>query len=200
MHLHVGHFLDAFQTWKVNQSISFRKKLKLKEKNVGDCKQSAKYDIRKPLGIINHVRLPHWSMQKYKELKYIVGCEGQIKVKCRTLLSFSLSVTRCEEGVSVEQFQPVEELLALIASFTLFGKNELKVALCVTNPQPPGFTFDPPLTKGKLSCALCVALWEPPHRFTPLPHHQHPATLIIRCRPFEIYYRLITQTAVAQQM
>ncbi|XP_044228580.1 WD repeat- and FYVE domain-containing protein 4 isoform X3 [Thunnus albacares] len=55
---------------------------------------------------------------------------------------------RCEEGVSVEQFQPVEELLALIASFTLLGKTELKVALCVSNPQPPGFKFDPPLTKG----------------------------------------------------
>ncbi|XP_023139483.2 WD repeat- and FYVE domain-containing protein 4 isoform X3 [Amphiprion ocellaris] len=55
---------------------------------------------------------------------------------------------RCEEGVSEDQFQPVEELLALVASFTLFGKNELKVALCVTNPQPPGFKFDPPLTKG----------------------------------------------------
>ncbi|XP_008289614.1 WD repeat- and FYVE domain-containing protein 4 isoform X2 [Stegastes partitus] len=55
---------------------------------------------------------------------------------------------RCEEGVSEDQFQPVEELLALIASFTLLGKTELKVALCVTNPQPPGFKFDPPLTKG----------------------------------------------------
>ncbi|XP_069573980.1 WD repeat- and FYVE domain-containing protein 4 [Brachyistius frenatus] len=55
---------------------------------------------------------------------------------------------RCEEGVSLDQFQPVEELLALIASFTLLGKAELKVALCVTNPQPPGFRFDPPLTKG----------------------------------------------------
>ncbi|XP_030603864.1 WD repeat- and FYVE domain-containing protein 4 isoform X2 [Archocentrus centrarchus] len=55
---------------------------------------------------------------------------------------------RCEEGVSLEQFQPVEELLALIGSFTLLGKSELKVALCVTNPQPPGFKFDPPLTKG----------------------------------------------------
>ncbi|XP_041803075.1 WD repeat- and FYVE domain-containing protein 4 isoform X2 [Chelmon rostratus] len=55
---------------------------------------------------------------------------------------------RCEEGVSVDQFQPVEELLALIASFTLLGKAELKVALCVTNPQPPAFKFDPPLTKG----------------------------------------------------
>lgn len=76
-------------------------------------------------------------------------------------MSFPLSVTRCEEGVSVEQFQPVEELLALIASITLFGKNELKVALCVTNPQPPGFKFDPPLTKGRLSCTLCVTLWEP---------------------------------------
>uniref|UniRef100_A0A8C4GFJ4 WDFY family member 4 n=1 Tax=Dicentrarchus labrax TaxID=13489 RepID=A0A8C4GFJ4_DICLA len=55
---------------------------------------------------------------------------------------------RCEEGVSVDQFQAVEELLALIASFTQLGKTELKVALCVTNPQPPGFKFDPPLTKG----------------------------------------------------
>uniref|UniRef100_A0A3Q1F0J1 Alfy-like armadillo-like repeat domain-containing protein n=1 Tax=Acanthochromis polyacanthus TaxID=80966 RepID=A0A3Q1F0J1_9TELE len=55
---------------------------------------------------------------------------------------------RCEEGVSEDQFQPVEELLALVASFTLLGKTELKVALCVTNPQPPGFKFDPPLTKG----------------------------------------------------
>ncbi|XP_033955876.1 WD repeat- and FYVE domain-containing protein 4 isoform X1 [Pseudochaenichthys georgianus] len=55
---------------------------------------------------------------------------------------------RCEGGVSVDQFQPVEELLALIASLTLLGKTELKVALCVTNPQPPAFKFDPPLTKG----------------------------------------------------
>ncbi|XP_011601683.2 WD repeat- and FYVE domain-containing protein 4 isoform X2 [Takifugu rubripes] len=54
----------------------------------------------------------------------------------------------CEKGVSVDHFQPVEELLALIASFTMLGKAELKVALCVTNPQPPGFRFDPPLTKG----------------------------------------------------
>uniref|UniRef100_H2LYT8 Alfy-like armadillo-like repeat domain-containing protein n=1 Tax=Oryzias latipes TaxID=8090 RepID=H2LYT8_ORYLA len=55
---------------------------------------------------------------------------------------------RCEEGVCLEEFRPVEELLALIASFTFLGKAELKVALCVTNPQPPGFKFDPPLTKG----------------------------------------------------
>uniref|UniRef100_A0A3Q0T6I0 Uncharacterized protein n=1 Tax=Amphilophus citrinellus TaxID=61819 RepID=A0A3Q0T6I0_AMPCI len=58
------------------------------------------------------------------------------------------NILNCEEGVSLEQFQPVEELLALIGSFTLLGKSELKVALCVTNPQPPGFKFDPPLTKG----------------------------------------------------
>ncbi|XP_029926583.1 WD repeat- and FYVE domain-containing protein 4 [Myripristis murdjan] len=55
---------------------------------------------------------------------------------------------RCEEGVPMDQFQPVEDLLGLVASFTLFGKAELKVALCVSNPQPPGFKFDPPLTKG----------------------------------------------------
>ncbi|XP_072247156.1 WD repeat- and FYVE domain-containing protein 4 isoform X1 [Leuresthes tenuis] len=54
----------------------------------------------------------------------------------------------CEDGIPLDQFQPVEELLALIASFTILGKTELKVALCVTNPQPPGFKFDPSLTKG----------------------------------------------------
>lgn len=108
-----------------------------------------------------------------------------MKVRYRSNVKLSpLSVTRCEEGVSGEEFQPVEELLALIASFTLLGKNELKVALCVTNPQPPGFKFDPPLTKGKPSCAL-----------------QQPAALITRrCPPFGIYHRLIIQTAVAQQM
>lgn len=79
-------------------------------------------------------------------------------------LFFSLSVISCEEGVSGDQFQPVEELLALIASFTLFGKNELKVVLCVTDPQPPGFKFDPPLTKGKPKppqVVPCVVLWLP---------------------------------------
>ncbi|XP_068597101.1 WD repeat- and FYVE domain-containing protein 4 [Brachionichthys hirsutus] len=55
---------------------------------------------------------------------------------------------RCEKGVPADQFQPVEELLGLIASFTLLGNSELKVILCVSNPQPPAFKFDPPLTKG----------------------------------------------------
>ncbi|XP_077585653.1 WD repeat- and FYVE domain-containing protein 4 isoform X2 [Stigmatopora nigra] len=55
---------------------------------------------------------------------------------------------RCEAGVSEEEFHSVEELLALIASFTLLGKTELKVALCVSHPQPPGFKFEPPLNKG----------------------------------------------------
>ncbi|XP_078016803.1 WD repeat- and FYVE domain-containing protein 4 isoform X2 [Epinephelus lanceolatus] len=62
--------------------------------------------------------------------------------------AFENILKRCEDGIPVDQFQPVEELLALIASFTLLGKTELKVALCVTNPQPPAFKFDPPLTKG----------------------------------------------------
>ncbi|XP_056292336.1 WD repeat- and FYVE domain-containing protein 4 isoform X5 [Pseudoliparis swirei] len=62
--------------------------------------------------------------------------------------ALEIILKRCEEGVSVDQLQHVEELLALIASFTLLGKTELKVALCVTNPQPPAFRFDPPLTKG----------------------------------------------------
>ncbi|XP_066534651.1 WD repeat- and FYVE domain-containing protein 4 [Hoplias malabaricus] len=57
-------------------------------------------------------------------------------------------MTRCEEETAVENFSPVEDLLGLIASFTLFGKSELKVAVCVNNPQPPGFKFDPALTKG----------------------------------------------------
>lgn len=93
-----------------------------------------------------------------------VGCRSNLKV-------FPLSVTRCEGGVSVEQFQPVEELLALIASFTLLGKNELKVALCVTNPQPSGFKFDPPLTKGKPSCALQQP---PPSPHPSLINRRHP--------------------------
>lgn len=77
-----------------------------------------------------------------------------------TLSSLSLSIISCEEGVSVDQFQSVEELLALIASFTMLGKAELKVALCVTNPQPPAFKFDPPLTKGKpsLQHKFCIVI------------------------------------------
>ncbi|XP_076831011.1 WD repeat- and FYVE domain-containing protein 4 isoform X2 [Brachyhypopomus gauderio] len=59
-----------------------------------------------------------------------------------------LIMTRCEEETVEEHFAPVEDLLGLLASFTLFGKAELKVVLCVTNPQPPGFKFDPPLSKG----------------------------------------------------
>lgn len=55
---------------------------------------------------------------------------------------------RCEEETSEKEFSPVRDLLGLIASFTLLGKTELKVALCVSNPQPPGFKFDPPLTAG----------------------------------------------------
>ncbi|XP_019902981.2 WD repeat- and FYVE domain-containing protein 4 isoform X2 [Esox lucius] len=57
-------------------------------------------------------------------------------------------MTRCEEGVPEEQFRPVEDLLSLIASLCLFGRSELKVALCVTNPQPPGFKFDPSISTG----------------------------------------------------
>ncbi|KAF7710465.1 WD repeat- and FYVE domain-containing protein 4 isoform X3 [Silurus meridionalis] len=58
-------------------------------------------------------------------------------------------MARCEEETSEEDFSPVKDLLGLIASFTLFGKVELKVAICVNNPQPPGFKFDPPLITGK---------------------------------------------------
>ncbi|KAL7877774.1 hypothetical protein SRHO_G00044170 [Serrasalmus rhombeus] len=57
-------------------------------------------------------------------------------------------MARCEEESAEEHFSPVEDLLGFIASLTLFGKAELKVALCVNNPQPPGFKFDPDLTKG----------------------------------------------------
>lgn len=66
--------------------------------------------------------------------------------------------------MSLDQFHPVEELLALIASFTLLGKTELKVALCVTNPQPPGFKFDPPLTKGRSSLhkTFCTVILQLP--------------------------------------
>ncbi|XP_051935449.1 WD repeat- and FYVE domain-containing protein 4 isoform X1 [Hippocampus zosterae] len=62
--------------------------------------------------------------------------------------AFENILKRCEGGVPEDQFHYVEELLALIASFTLLGKTELKVALCVSHPQPPGFKFEPPLNKG----------------------------------------------------
>ncbi|XP_052468834.1 WD repeat- and FYVE domain-containing protein 4 isoform X2 [Carassius gibelio] len=61
---------------------------------------------------------------------------------------FQAILIRCEEEVTEEQYLAVQDLLGLIASFTLFGKAELKVAICVNNPQPPGFTFDPTLTNG----------------------------------------------------
>uniref|UniRef100_A0A673JM56 WD repeat- and FYVE domain-containing protein 4-like n=1 Tax=Sinocyclocheilus rhinocerous TaxID=307959 RepID=A0A673JM56_9TELE len=61
---------------------------------------------------------------------------------------FQAILLRCEEQVTEEHFLAVQDLLGLIASFTLFGKAELKVAICVNNPQPPGFTFDPTLTNG----------------------------------------------------
>lgn len=81
------------------------------------------------------------------------------------LVSNHYTLISCEEGVSVDQFQPVEELLALIASFTLLGKTELKVALCVSNPQPPGFKFDPPLTKGRSQRVLCYYSLVTPSEF-----------------------------------
>ncbi|CAL9687927.1 unnamed protein product [Knipowitschia caucasica] len=56
----------------------------------------------------------------------------------------------CEDGVSDDQFSPVEELIQLIETFIMFGKTELKVALCVSNPQPPGFKFDFPQATGSL--------------------------------------------------
>ncbi|XP_042625050.1 WD repeat- and FYVE domain-containing protein 4-like isoform X1 [Cyprinus carpio] len=61
---------------------------------------------------------------------------------------FQAILIRCEEEMTEEQYLAVQDLLGLIASFTLFGKAELKVAICVNNPQPPGFTFDPTLTNG----------------------------------------------------
>lgn len=78
------------------------------------------------------------------------------------LVSDHYTIISCEEGVPADQFQSVEELLALIASFTMLGKTELKVALCVSNPQPPGFKFDPSLTKGRSSQVLhCYSLITP---------------------------------------
>lgn len=80
----------------------------------------------------------------------------------------SLTILSCEEGVPVEQFQPVEELLALIASFALLGKAELKVTLCVSNPQPPGFKLDPPLNKGKSVSQSSSQVLHWHYLFTPL--------------------------------
>ncbi|XP_023679913.1 WD repeat- and FYVE domain-containing protein 4 isoform X2 [Paramormyrops kingsleyae] len=58
-------------------------------------------------------------------------------------------MSRCEGGVMAEDRQAVQDFLDLLAAFTLYGRAELKVALCVSNPQPPGFKFDPVLTKGR---------------------------------------------------
>ncbi|KAL4641072.1 WD repeat- and FYVE domain-containing protein 4 isoform X1 [Arapaima gigas] len=57
-------------------------------------------------------------------------------------------MSRQVDGVTAEDVQSVKEFLGLLATFTLYGRAELKVALCVSNPQPPGFKFDPVLTKG----------------------------------------------------
>lgn len=57
-------------------------------------------------------------------------------------------ILRCEEEVTAEHYLAVQDLLGLIGSFTLFGKTELKVAICVSNPQPSNFRFDPTLTTG----------------------------------------------------
>ncbi|KAJ8248534.1 hypothetical protein GJAV_G00243040 [Gymnothorax javanicus] len=57
-------------------------------------------------------------------------------------------MSRFDEGMTAADAPPLEEFLDLIASLTLCGKAELKVAVCVNNPQPPGFKFDLALTKG----------------------------------------------------
>ncbi|XP_052429042.1 WD repeat- and FYVE domain-containing protein 4 isoform X1 [Carassius gibelio] len=59
---------------------------------------------------------------------------------------FQTILLRCEEEVTEKHLLAIQDLLGLIASFTLFGKAELKVTICVNNPQPPGFRFDPTLT------------------------------------------------------
>ncbi|TRY83639.1 hypothetical protein DNTS_003868 [Danionella cerebrum] len=61
---------------------------------------------------------------------------------------FQDALACCEKEVTDQHYLAVQDLLGLIASFTLFGKTELKVTLCVTNPQPPNFRFDPTLTNG----------------------------------------------------
>ncbi|KAK1164501.1 hypothetical protein AOXY_G14832 [Acipenser oxyrinchus oxyrinchus] len=55
---------------------------------------------------------------------------------------------RSEAEMNEENGKPVEDLLNFIAHLTLCGQAELKVAICVSNPQPPGFRFDPPLATG----------------------------------------------------
>uniref|UniRef100_A0A8C9RY85 Uncharacterized protein n=1 Tax=Scleropages formosus TaxID=113540 RepID=A0A8C9RY85_SCLFO len=57
-------------------------------------------------------------------------------------------MSRQVDGVTAENVQAVKDFLRLLATFTLYGRAELKVAVCVSNPQPPGFKFDPFLTKG----------------------------------------------------
>ncbi|XP_064174469.1 WD repeat- and FYVE domain-containing protein 4 isoform X1 [Anguilla rostrata] len=57
-------------------------------------------------------------------------------------------MSRCEDGVTAADVPALEDFLGLIASLTLCGRAELKVAVCISNPQPPSFKFDPVLTKG----------------------------------------------------
>nr|XP_015201808.1 PREDICTED: WD repeat- and FYVE domain-containing protein 4 isoform X1 [Lepisosteus oculatus] len=60
-------------------------------------------------------------------------------------------LSRCDEGLNDKNGKPIEDLMDFIASLTVCGKAELKVAVCVSNPQPPGFSFDPPLSTGSSS-------------------------------------------------
>ncbi|MGH0153416.1 UNVERIFIED_CONTAM: hypothetical protein FKN15_025858 [Acipenser sinensis] len=60
----------------------------------------------------------------------------------------ALNTVKSLQEMNEENGKPVEDLLNFIAHLTLCGQAELKVAICVSNPQPPGFRFDPPLATG----------------------------------------------------
>ncbi|XP_066548903.1 WD repeat- and FYVE domain-containing protein 4 [Amia ocellicauda] len=60
-------------------------------------------------------------------------------------------LSRCDAAVNHENGKPIEELMDFIAALTICGKAELKVAVCVSNPQPPDFKFDPPISSGSSS-------------------------------------------------
>ncbi|MGH0139782.1 UNVERIFIED_CONTAM: hypothetical protein FKN15_070093 [Acipenser sinensis] len=62
--------------------------------------------------------------------------------------SYSTSPELSDAEMNEENGKPVEDLLNFIAHLTVCGQAELKVAICVLNPQPAGFRFDPQLTTG----------------------------------------------------
>ncbi|XP_039629915.1 WD repeat- and FYVE domain-containing protein 4 isoform X2 [Polypterus senegalus] len=55
---------------------------------------------------------------------------------------------RCDTQMNESNGKNIVDLLDFIASLTICGQSELKVAVCITSPQPTGFQFNPITTTG----------------------------------------------------